>query len=480
MKFNFLTIEYDGIVKTINFQSNFNLIYSDKNSVGKSTLLRFLFYSLGYNIPSTRKIKFQDSVVKCNFENQLGTVQTRRSNNLITLDINNQDNYTFVLPTEETQLHSIIWGTTNEFVLHNILGSIYLDQDKGWTLLNRGIVIGNIRFNIEELVQGLAERDVTQLREKQQAIELELKKYRQLQSIIDYKEHLAVVANDLAFPDFSSKLENKIQLLTFEKHELEATLNSLEKVKKDNNQFVNFIEKMKLSVENKDTGITTPVTKETIIHFQDSQMYINTRYNMLKIELASINKELTKLNHQLSETQSLVTVQSEIEKFDNHIANLNINKERVKRIVDKLTKENKDLKKEINDQITHNNIIVTNLHKTITKYAEKLGVTSAIDPQTNYIFTSDLKSLSGAVLHKIVFSFKMAYILEIQKVLGINLPIVLDSPSGREVDQENIQETMNILMEDFSDNQVIIASIYQYRALKPLYTVKILNHLLEE
>ncbi|MCU5588884.1 hypothetical protein OCB75_21410, partial [Bacillus cereus] len=128
----------------------------------------------------------------------------------------------------------------------------------------------------------------------------------------------------------------------------------------------------------------------------------------------------------------------------------------------------------------HNNIIVTNLHKTITKYAEKLGVTSAIDPQTNYIFTSDLKSLSGAVLHKIVFSFKMAYILEIQKVLGLNLPIVLDSPSGREVDQENIQETMNILMEDFSDNQVIIASIYQYRALKPLYTVKILNHLLEE
>lgn len=39
---------------------------------------------------------------------------------------------------------------------------------------------------------------------------------------------------------------------------------------------------------------------------------------------------------------------------------------------------------------------------------------------------------------------------------------------------------MNILMEDFSDNQVIIPSIYQYRALKPLHTVKILNHLLEE
>lgn len=480
MKINYLTIEYDRIIKTFNFESNFNLIYSDKNSVGKSTLLRFLFYSLGYNIPSTRKIKFQDSVVICNFENSLGTLQTCRLNNLVTLDINNKDRYTFVLPNEENQLHSIIWGTTNEFILNNILGSIYLDQDKGWTLLNRGIVLGSIRFNIEELIQGLAERDVTQLREKQQAIELELKKYRQLQSTIDYKEHLTVVANDLAFPDFSSRLENQIQLLTFEKNELEVTLKSLEKVKKDNTQFVDFIEKMKLSVKDKNTGITTPVTKKTLIHFKDNQMYIDTRYNMLKIQLASINKELTKLNHQLSEAQSLVTVQSEIEKFDNHIANLNINKERVKRIVDELAKKNKELKKEINDQITHNNVIVTNLHKTITKYAEKLGVTSAIAPQTNYIFTSDLKSLSGAVLHKIVFSFKMAYILEIQKVLGINLPIVLDSPSGREVDQKNIQETMNILMEDFSENQVIIASIYHYKTLKPLHTFKIANYLLEE
>ncbi|HDR7661459.1 hypothetical protein [Bacillus wiedmannii] len=480
MKFNHLTIEYDGIIKTFNFESNFNLIYSDKNSVGKSTLLRFLFYSLGYNIPSTRKIKFQDSVVICNFENPLGKLQTRRLNNLITIDINNQDRYTFVLPNEETQLHSLIWGTTNEFILNNILGSIYLDQDKGWTLLNRGIVLGSIRFNIEELIQGLAERDVTQLREKQQAVELEYKKYRQLQNIIEYKEHLTVVANDLAFPDFSSRLENQIQLLTFEKNELEVKLKALEKVKKDNTQFVDFIEKMKLSVKDKNTGITTPVTKETLIHFKDNQMYIDTRYNMLKIQLATINKELTKLNHQLSETQNLVTVQSEIEKFDSHIANLNINNERVKRIIDKLAKENKELKREINDQITYNNIVVTNLHKTITKYAEKLGVANVIDPQTNYIFTSDLKSLSGAVLHKIVFSFKMAYILEIQKVLGINLPIVLDSPSGREVDQENIEETMNILMEDFSENQVIIASIYHYKTLKPLHNVKITNYLLEE
>ncbi|MGE7638705.1 hypothetical protein [Peribacillus frigoritolerans] len=196
-------------------------------------------------------------------------------------------------------------------------------------MLNRGIVIGSIRFSIEELVQGLSERDVTQLREKQQAIEIELKKYRQLQNIIEYKEHLAVGANNIAFPDFPSQLENQIQLLTFEKNELEVNLKSIENVKKDNTQFINFIEKMKLSVIDKNTGVTTPVTKETIVHFVDNQMYIDTRYNMLKIKLVTINKEMAKLNHQLSEVQNLVDVQSEIEKFDIHIASLNINKERI-------------------------------------------------------------------------------------------------------------------------------------------------------
>ena len=70
--------------------------------------------------------------------------------------------------------------------------------------------------------------------------------------------------------------------------------------------------------------------------------------------------------------------------------------------------------------------------------------------------------MSGAVLHKTVFSFRLAYILEIQKVLGIKLPIILDSPSGKEVDQNNIRQMMEILKRDFSDNQIIIASIYHY------------------
>lgn len=42
---------------------------------------------------------------------------------------------------------------------------------------------------------------------------------------------------------------------------------------------------------------------------------------------------------------------------------------------------------------------------------------------------------------------------------GVCLPIVLDSPGGREVVPVNINEMMHILAEDYADHQIIIASI---------------------
>ena len=88
------------------------------------------------------------------------------------------------------------------------------------------------------------------------------------------------------------------------------------------------------------------------------------------------------------------------------------------------------------------------------------------------------KELSGAVLHKTVFAFRLAYIIEIEKALGIKLPIILDSPSGKEVDQANIQLVVDILKRDFSDNQIIIASIFRYD-FDEVNTIEIVNRLIE-
>lgn len=58
----------------------------------------------------------------------------------------------------------------------------------------------------------------------------------------------------------------------------------------------------------------------------------------------------------------------------------------------------------------HTNIIVTSLYKNVVKYVAELEVGNEESVASSYLFTSNLKELSGAVLHKTVFAFRLAYI----------------------------------------------------------------------
>lgn len=99
----------------------------------------------------------------------------------------------------------------------------------------------------------------------------------------------------------------------------------------------------------------------------------------------------------------------------------------------------------------------------ISAYAKELGVSETyVAPNKDYIFTNDLKSLSGTILHKIVFSFKLAYIKLIREKTRIVLPIVLDSPTGREVQHDTVEQMLQIIQRDYSEHQLIVASIYDF------------------
>jgi hypothetical protein len=134
----------------------------------------------------------------------------------------------------------------------------------------------------------------------------------------------------------------------------------------------------------------------------------------------------------------------------------------IKNALDILEKERKQVRKEISRISRSDNFVAMSLYKTVVAYATELGVGNSESVTAKYLFTSNLKELSGAVLHKLVFAFKLGYIKEIEKYLGIKLPIILDSPKGKEVDEKNISLMIGILKRDFKDNQIIIASIYEY------------------
>ena len=164
--------------------------------------------------------------------------------------------------------------------------------------------------------------------------------------------------------------------------------------------------------------------------------------------------------------------------FDRKIASLQINAVAIEKEIKRLEKKLRDVRQAITDSTKTNNNVVNNLYHTVLKYAVELGIGSDTTIAASYLFTSNLKELSGAVLHKTVFAFRLAYIIEIERAIGVKLPIILDSPSGKEVDEENVKLMMDILKRDFSDHQIIIASIFKYD-FDPLNIIEIVNRLIE-
>ncbi len=453
-----LEVIYEDVKREIKFSESVNLILSKENSVGKSTLLRLLFYAMGYSIPSTKGINFSKVSCKLWVETAQGEVILKRNNSQIEMKIGNNE-LLFILPNESDDLHALLFGSNNMSVITNIIGSIYLDQEKGWTLLNKGVVIGRINFDLNQLVAGLADRDIEELELELFSVQTELKKYKTMKSLYDYKTTLIDLDNSNTSDDYIDELERDLNIFIIEKNNLNRQIKEMELSVKDNKSFIRYIENMKLFIIDGEKEIQ--VTKDNLANFEDNQSLINTRKKILEIRRSKIETKINEIKKQIEKENKFISLQSEIEKFDNQVSDLIINPLSVEKIIKQLKKREHDLKENIKNVVTINNSVINDLYFTIKKYAEELDVYQYMDDSANYIFTNDLKSLSGAVYHKIVFIFKMAYIIEIQKYLNLKLPIVLDSPSGREVDQKNIEDIMNILNRDFKDNQIIIASIYE-------------------
>lgn len=468
--------------RTFDFANGVNLIFSTENSKGKTTLLRFMLYSLGYNIPSTRKIKFDRCEVVSTLvvDNAGEMVLSRYSYDFIEVTLSNEKK-TYILPDQLHNLHQKIFGTDNADLLNNILGAIYADQEKGWTLLNRGTAIGSIRFNIEELIRGLSGCDCSDLIQREVKLSKELSKYRQMASVAKYREEIVAETGTLVADSYSVESNAVIAQLLIQQKALQNELKRIDKSLSDNKRVRQYVAEMKLTVQLPD-GTIFPVTADSIVGLADTIDFLVTKHKIVSADLRSVMHQLAAVQkEQENEEEQLAFFESEsmVDIFDRQIASVPIDAGAIEKEIKRLEKSLKSVREEITQKTKSDTGIVMSLYQNMVKYATELGVGNSESIASSYLFTSNLKELSGAVLHKTVFAFRLAYITEIERHLGYKLPIILDSPSGKEVDQANIQLMVNILKRDFSDNQIIIASIFQYD-FETVNIIEIANRLIEE
>ena len=447
-----------------NYLYNFEektMIFSHENSKGKTTLLRFILYALGYQIPATEgigdfnKFKFEISI---NIDDKDRKIF--RQNDYVEVLID--DNvYKYTLPIQENELHSTIFGIDNIVILNNLLAVYYIDQEKGWTLLNRGKIIGNIRFNIEEFVAGISEIDINNLLSEKKVLNNELKKYRYFKNVIDINAEFA--DEDDKLPEYDQYNMND---LIEEQKELELKLRKqkskrkeTEEILRTNKGFAEMIENYGIIINH--NGEEFVLTKDKLSDFDRTQELLKIKLNNYKIEEEKIRVQLEKILRVINEKNTLISVDDILETMQKNIESIGIDVSQIDKIIKQLTNKRNNINRQIKDKLSFNNKQLYNFYETIFKYADELGIMDFISDKTpKFVLTNKLKGLSGRVLAQMSYVFKLSYIKAIEQKYGLVLPIIIDSPRTNELSEESTNNMLKILQRDFSHHQIIMASIY--------------------
>lgn len=469
-------------IRTLSFSLK-TIINSKKNSVGKSTILRILFYGLGYPIPSTYKLKFKNLKIWTTFERDGSTYEAYRYSDYLELKKDGELFYTDPVAANLNEWYSLIWGIDSLPILENLIGAIYLEQDKGWTLLNRGKVIGNIGFNIRDLLVGLSSEnnDLIGMIEEQnnlRKIHDETKAILKLEEFTRGSDEINDSASKVDEEDLKEYKNVKVR-----KKFLQNKIQRLKKYIKRTDNLKNYIYSLNLIVKNpedENRPIVVSKKQNNLINFRDTTDFLKTELVSLQLDLNEVEKKEAELNKKLDQNvNTLFHTEDVVESSLNALGQIKINRDLIEKKQENIEHEIDSLNKDINTEFNKNKEIIEETKSWIEKFAKILGVEDVIESHANYLLTHDIKSISGTQYYKVVFSFKMAYIKVIEKYTNVTLPIVLDSPSGREVTQANIKKVIDILNDYFKDNQVIIASIYDYK-LKGKKKIEIKNKIFED
>ena len=470
MRIEKLILEEKPNVCDDTFHENFNLITSnDTNSSGKSTYCRLIFYALGYTVPSTEGIVFDKLDTTIFIENKGKKFVVKRSAKILTVELENETWVKqYVLPEEHISFVAYVFGVDNLRVARNLLGLMYIDQEKGWTLFNRGKVIGNNRFSIDQLVAALKNIDCEELFREQEVIESEIEKYQAFLNMNSIKEEYYENNNNLELISLGEDIRRRIASVQLAIQDVRNSINEINKVIKQDKSFFEYIESMNLYIKTAEGSVK--VTKNNIENSCNVE-YLNAEKSLLMNQLSRLEDERTKLLREYEQVCNgtnlfgeNITVDME-KKINSVLSTINVDVETIKELLNQAKKERESVKAQIKRKIRWDNEYITEIYELFCDYARQLNVEKNISNKTDYIFTDDLKGKSGAIFQKLIIAYKVAVIKVVERAIGTELFLVIDSPKSKELDNKNTKMIMEFLKRELSDNQVIIASIFSQEDL---------------
>lgn len=462
MTIEYLKVIYKDNKYIYNFSAAVSLIYSKENSKGKTTLLRFLLYALGYQIPATEGIgDFERLEFELSFTRDNKKYILVRKGDEIKVSLNGTSSI-YILPVQENELHSVLFGISDLSIIKNLLSVYYIDQEKGWTMLNRGKIIGNIRFNIEEFIAGVSNIDIESLLDEKATISNELKKYRYFKNVVDINSEYEDV------DDVSSYDNHSLDELLQQQKELELELSKTKQKRKmisdiisGNKKFANLLVDLGIVIIHNEEEFV--LSENDLSGFNNNQELLKMKESMFKVEEEKIHIELNRIAKIINEKNRLFSLDSVVQELEKSVESMNIDINSVDKIITQLNNRRKKVNTQIKNKLSFNNNQLCDFYDNINKYAIELGIKQYISNDSpKFVLTNKLKGFSGRVLAQMAYIFKLSYIKIIEKNYELVLPIIIDSPRTNELSVSSTNDMLNILKRDFSNHQVILASIYKY------------------
>ena len=449
--------DYNNVKFSCEFDK-LSLIWSKDNSYGKTTLIRFILYAFGFDVPSTKRIKLDKYWTELVIDNPSKKVV--RNNNYFVVECLDCDcKKEFDLSTSSLNAHSFLFGLNNVRVIDNLLGTFYIDQEKGWTLLNRGKVISSrIGFNIEEFIIGLSNKDTSSFDARIDKLQEDIDRYSAIFNVVSLSEE----------QQQGYKEEEQLSDLKCIKSNLKSAIREKEKQRKEiktifdnNNKLIEIIESYRIMVRIPQSKEEVRVTKENIIDYGINQFMLGSQINEIDIEIEQLKKELAENDVLLQEYDGLINVDEASKQIMAQVKATNLNQTKLETLIESLKAEKRQLEEERNTLVSHDCLVENFLSEKIKSFAEKLKVFDRyVNKEKNYLKTRNLKEYTGALYHKVTLCYRLAYYSIVKEYLNLELPFIIDSPGSAEVKPEGMAEMLS-LVKDVVKEQIIVSSIYE-------------------
>lgn len=464
MKILSLSLKYGTQLcsRRINFSEGVNLVYSDANTRGKTTLLRILLYACGFDVPNMKGISFADiqyQIEGINDKNDKFSFSRNISENGYACRFTTKDfDKEYVQDQgERLPLKQYLFGHISDAILENLLGVFYLDQEKGWNLLNRGKVIGNIRIGIEELLCGLNNVSLDEIKGKIAKVTEDLQQYQKLFSFASFSHEVKEEMGDIQYSSVVKKLLHSRALADVQLKQLKDERHHLQDLIKGNLTIKDMIDNLRLVVR-LPNGDEFPISHENIVGFDDNISYLESRARMLSNKIADVSKERESISDEISIYNNEYDDGDLLKEYKARIIKLGLSQLDIQAAMESLKAKLSEYRKELREQ-SHNEW-ANAASRWVIHYLELMKAKHNYSYSSNPILTASLSPFSGAELSKRVLAFRFALIKCINEAFGLNLPIIIDSPYAKEIDGDNFTSMLQVLHNDFSEHQIIIASIH--------------------